>query len=223
LIAAESMIVSLLSMVKQRATGLFKVRPSLCQLNNLRHGLALARIDADAAPAAWQLAADVAQLRESWFTSPERDRTDRAKTLAARATPALREALWALGERSGPGEDDPGELRLGSPWSNVTLVPGDAERAQVAGTERLRLPSLRSARIAEVRWRAARPRVGLHPNVIALLTGADGRQEISEFRSARRELVRGYHEFLAEAGGGYAEIGLASAFSPGAATRERRT
>jgi hypothetical protein len=242
LIAAESMVVSLLSTVKQLSTGLVKVRPALCQLNNLRHALVLGRLVEDEAPVAWQLAADVTALRSGWFASPESDRLHRVRDVAARAVPALLEALWRLGEQGGAGghgvsgNEDTGSrngrdgaagVRLAPPWSNVTLVPSDLDPPApfsdsqtgshpVSATPRLRVPYLRSTRLAEIAWRAARPRVALHPNVLDLLAGNGGR-EVRDFRSSRDELVRGYRDWLATNGPGYAEIGLASPFLPATA------
>jgi hypothetical protein len=212
LLAAESIVVSLLSTVKQASTGLVKVRPTLCQLNNLRHALALARMSDEEAPAARQLAADVTELRSTWFASPERERAQLAREVAARAVPVLFETIWLLGERSGQGRNEPAEIRLGPPWSNVTLVSSKTDRNQLSGTPRLRVPRLRSARLAEIAWRTARPRIAVHPVVLALLAGTGDRRDVADFRSSRDELVRGYRNWLAKGGRGYSEIGLASAF-----------
>lgn len=212
LIAAESMVVSLLSTVKQLSTGLVKVRPALCQLNNLRHALALARLGPDTAPAAWQVAADVTALRDGWFEWPESDRLRLTRDVVAHAAPALLEALWKLGEQCEQAMNGDGEVRLAPPWSNVTLVPSNRSDP-VSGTPRLRVRYLRSARLAEVAWRAARPRIALHPSVLDLLAGRGGR-DVEDFRSSRDGLVRGYQDWLRTNGPGFAEIGLASPFLP---------
>jgi hypothetical protein len=78
---------------------------------------------------------------------------------------------------------------------------------------RLRLPHLRSARFAEFAWRAARPRVEIHPNVLDLLAGR-GEREVEDFRASRDELVSSYRDWLQTRGSGYAEIGFASPFLP---------
>jgi hypothetical protein len=219
LIAAESMVTALLSTVKQVSTGVVKVRPTLCQLNNLRHALALARIGEEEAEPAWKLAADVTALRNDWFSSPEDELLDRIRQIVAGAPAALVEALWALGDRSrnGGSASRRDVIRLAPPWSNVALVASDAMAAP-----RLRLPQLRSARFAEFAWRAARPRVEVHPGLLDLIAGRGGR-EVEDFRSARDELVRGYRDWLRTHGPGYAEIGLASAFlrttAPAGSTR----
>ena len=120
LIAAESLVVSLLTMVKQVSTGLVKVRPALCQLNNLRHALALGRLGEDEAPSAWQVAADVTALRNDWFASPDGDRLQRVRDVAARAVLALLEALWKLGEQSEPA------MNGGESQACAALVERDA-------------------------------------------------------------------------------------------------
>jgi hypothetical protein len=208
LIAAESMVTALLSTLKQVSTGVVKVRPTLCQLNNLRHALALARIGEAEAEPAWKLAADVTALRTDWFASPGHERLERVRQALFVAPGALVEALWVLGERSGnSGNADGSEaIRLAPPWSNITLAASDE-----MAIPRLRLPHLRSVRFAEFAWRAARPRVEIHPGVLGLLAGRGGR-EVEDFRSSRDELVRGYGAWLRTHGPGYAEIGLASPF-----------
>ena len=210
LVAAESIVTGLLSMLKQLSTGVVKVRPTLCQLNNLRHALALARIGEAEAEPAWRLAADVTALRNDWFASPEDELLERVRKALFVAPGALAEALWVLGERSGSaGNVNGGEaIRLAPPWSNVRLAASDE-----MAIPRLRLPHLRSARFAELAWRAARPRVEIHPNVLDLLAGR-GEREAEDFRASRDELVREYRDWLRTHGPGYAEIGLASPFLP---------
>jgi hypothetical protein len=211
LMGAESLVICLLRLVKQTSTGRVKVRQFLCELNNVRHGLTLARLGRSEAPAAWGVADDIARLRRAWFTSPESQGPDLIKDVAARAAPALLGALWALGEQTEPGNGTPREMKLGPPLSNVALVSSEIGSSPVRGTPRMHLPLTRGARISEIRWRAARPKVLLHPAVLALLTGR-GTPEHREFRLARDELVRGYRKFLATNGLGYSPIGLASPF-----------
>jgi hypothetical protein len=210
LIGAESLVICLLSVLKQVSTGLFKVRPSLCQLNNLRHALPLARLTDTDAPQAARLAKDVAMLRETWFKTAEHDRAELMRDVAARSIPALLDALWTLGERHARETSPQVEMPLGPPWSNVVLVASyDLRRA--GGVPRIHLPLVRSTRVAELRWRAAHPRVPLHPGLVELLAGA-GDTEQGQFRSSRDQLVRGYRDFLAEHGRGYAGIGFATPF-----------
>jgi hypothetical protein len=211
LIGAESLLASLLSTIKQVSTGLFKVRPSLCQLHTVRHALALARLDRSAAPAAWNLADEVEKLRSTWFTSWQRDRAELTRAVALDAAPALLEALAVLGVRTERAGEPPAEMRLGDPWSNVALVSAATGAGQVTGTPRLRVPIVRSARATELLWRTARPRIALHPGVLSLLAGT-GTEEQRAFRSTRNALVQSYRDFLAEYGRDYSGIGLASPF-----------
>jgi hypothetical protein len=214
LIAAESMLTALLSTVKQVSTGVVKVRPTLCQLNNLRHALSLARIGEAEAEQAWKLAADVTALRNEWFAAREDELLERVRQALLAAPGALIEALWVLGERSGNAGrvNGGGAVRLAPPWSNVTVATSEE-----MAIPRLRLPRLRSGRFGELVWRAARPRVEIHPGVLDLIAGRGGR-EVEDFRSSRDKLVRGYRDWLRTQGPGYAEIGLASAFLPTTAT-----
>jgi hypothetical protein len=197
-----------------------KVRPTLCQLNNLRHALALARIGRDEAPAAWKLAAEVTALRCDWFAPPEDATVDRALEVVSAAPDALVQALWRLGERTetpenAGGADAAAPIRLAPPWSSVTLVPSDGIDAP-----RLRIPHVYSARLAEFAWRAARPRIALHPNVLDLLAGRDG-PEVEQFRSSRDGIVRGYRDWIRASGPGYAELGLAAPFLPARSEKAR--
>jgi hypothetical protein len=80
----------------------------------------------------------------------------------------------------------------------------------VTNIPRGHLPFTGSRRVAELRWRIARPKLALPAPVFSLLTG--GHPQDGDFRRTRDELVRDYRVFLDEAGSGYAEIGLASPF-----------
>lgn len=213
LLGAESLVVCLLRTLKQVSTLRLKVRPSLCGLHSIRHGLALAGLTREDAVDAWRIADQVAALRASWFEWPEQRRDGTIKQLATQAVPALLEALWVLGERSEPA-GAPSELRLGSPWPNVMLVPAAAPQDGVAGTPRVRLPAIQSARASELRWRVARPKLPLHPAVLALLAGAS-QEDHRDFRSARAQLLERYRAFLEATGGAYSPLGLAMPFLPG--------
>ena len=57
----------------------------------------------------------------------------------------------------------------------------------------------------------------IHQNVFDLLAGRGG-PEVDDFRFSRDDLVRRYRDWLRTHGPGYAEIGLASAFVPTAAS-----
>jgi hypothetical protein len=209
LMGAESLMACLLRLVKQISTGRLKIRQFLCELNNVKHGLGLAGLDQRDVPSAWRVAEDVAMLRASWFSSPRPERAEAVRDLAARAAPALLQALAILGEKCEP-EQGPTRMRLRAPWSNVTLVARESSLNNVIDAPRMSFPFNRSARIAELRWRGARPEIPLHPGVLGLLAGSDRSQR--EFRTARDEIVRSYSRFLDVSGRGYSGIGLAMPF-----------
>jgi hypothetical protein len=210
LLGAESLMVCLLRVVKQLAVGRLKVRPTLCELNNVRHALRLARLDREDAPGAWRVADDVASLRQGWFESDEDQRGDLMRDVATRTAPALLQALWALGERTEPAGKASGRMALVPPWSNVALEASET-LTTIAVRSRLRLTRVPSSRLSELRWRVTRPKIPTHQAVLELL-GGSGRAEQSEFRSERDQLVRTYGEFLAANGRDYSGIGLAAPF-----------
>jgi hypothetical protein len=139
----------------------------------------------------------------------EGQHTEFIKDMAARALPAVLEALWALGERSEGANTPARAVKLRAPWSNVQLIPSESLQHRVPGTPRIAFP-LSSARMAELRWRGMRPRIPLHDGVLTLLTGASPKQ--SEFRAVRDEIVDVYRRFLETNGNGYSGIGLAIPF-----------
>jgi hypothetical protein len=210
LMGAESLVVCLLRVLKAISTGYLKVRALLCGLNNVRHGLALARLDQANAPLAWGVADDVSRLRHTWFTLSNDERTASVLKIAGDAPPALLEALWILGQRTSPQNGGARTFRLNPPWSNVTLVP--TRTLPGVNGKPPRLPLLRSARLSEMRWRAKRPVVPVHPGVLDLLWRLPtGHQR--DFRLARNELVRAYVDFFTSSGGSdYSPIGFASYF-----------
>jgi hypothetical protein len=210
LIAAESLVVSLLSVIKQTSTGVFKVRPTLCQLNNLRHVLPLTGLEDRGASEASQLVEDVTDARNRWFESSPPQRIGMARDLAGSAPHALREAIVELAGRIHQSGEIPNEKRLGPPWYNVRLrATGDEHDPWVTNVPRGRLPLTGSTRMAELRWRTSHPKISLPPTVLSLLSGGGPH---GDFRSTRHELVHQYRQFLDEAGTGYAELGLASPF-----------
>jgi hypothetical protein len=215
LIAAESLVVGLVRAVKQTTTGRLKVRSLLCELNNLRHALTLGRLGRTEGSEAWAVADDVAELRARWFELPDVERRRLVCDLAGRTAPALVGALGALGERVdlAPARR---ELRLGPPWSNVVLVADARATGEVRGAPRPGSRLARSARLSELRWRRARPRIPVHPGVLALLaSGGAESGERGAFRDQRDRVVRDYRAFLATQGRGYSGLGFASAFVEG--------
>ena len=214
LAGAESLVIMVLHLVKQIWTAQVKVRPLLCELHNLRHGLTLSGLGRDQAPDAWAVADEVGAVRDAWFRRPEcRSGHDAIEDLVRRSLPAVIEALDALaGSPQLETIDREPALRLQRPWSNVTLLP-----ARHTGTPPSRGPRLirqeagRLPRVAELWWRSRRAKVELPASVLALLVGADG-TEHAQFRAERARLVRAHRRFVESQGVGYSMIGFASPF-----------
>jgi hypothetical protein len=208
LIAAEALVVTALKLMKQASTGRVKVRPLLCELNNVGRDLFLARLPQEAAPDAWALAEKVTRLREGWWSDSPPERLSRLEEVLGRSQAALFEALRALAATVGcNGSTKP--LRLAAGWGNVTLVPGDRARPNEVFLSRL---TRHSRRLAEARWRWIRHEVATPPGIISLLAGNTDRR-FDGFRAGRNELARRYRIFV-RANPGYSGIGLAAVFIP---------
>lgn len=205
LIAAESLVIAVLKLAKQAAAGRVKVRPTLCELNNLRRDLTLARLERADAPEAWSLADHITQLREAWWSLSEPKRSSRFRALLDRSLPATAEALRALSARwHGRGQNR--HLRLCGVWNNVILEAGDPV---VAWKPDLLTPATaRSARLAEAFWRLSARKIAVPESVISLLECSPGYEEV---RAQRNEILRRQVEFL-ETTQSYSAIGFAGVF-----------
>jgi hypothetical protein len=208
LIAVEAITVSALKLVKQAAMGLVKVRPFLCELNNLRRDLALARVDRTEAPKAWRLADDVTRVRSAWWTLSSSERDSAVRSLLRQAPTALAEALASFGSRDSRIAAPP--MRLSDSWSNVTLVPGDLEFAPVSRSSSV---CGSSRRFAEARWRLRPRKVAVPPPALSLLSDA-GATCGEGFRAEREGVVRHARDFVRRAGS-YSAVGTASVFLQG--------
>jgi hypothetical protein len=205
LLAAESLTLNLLRVVKAVRTGRVKVRSALCELHSVRHGLSLAGLCQENAPRAFALAGEVAELRREWFEAPEEARERRIGELVATAEPALREALAALGGAPRPAEP----LKLAAAWSAVTLRPSqEAGAPEPAAPSRFGFLLARSPRLAEARWRAGSHDVEIREQVLALLRG----DVEPDFHARRTEVARRYARFAETQAPGFSTIGLAAAF-----------
>lgn len=205
LIAVESLVIAVLKLVKQAAAGRVKVRPTLCELNNLRRDLSLARLDRVDAPEAWSLADEVTRLREEWWSLPASARSSRFRALLDRSLPATAEALRALSARLNGGGGSR-QFRLYGVWSNVTLEAGEPAAAWKPG--RLSRATAHSARLAEALWRWSPRKVAVPGSVISLLERSPGYEEV---RAERKDILRRYAEFLATTES-YSGIGAAGVF-----------
>lgn len=207
LIATEGLVLSLLRALKGISTNRVKVRSTLCELHNVRHGLALARLEEQAAPRAWALTREVGELRRTWFDDGgPRPREAAFRDLLGRVLPALGEALAAIAQKVGDGACGGGSLALGGAWSNVTLTGAAGPWAPTAPSVRLRALTARSRRASEARWRLLRPETAVPAAVLCLLRGDDPAH--GAFRARREEIVRAYRRFIAACEPGYSTIGL---------------
>lgn len=205
-LAAEALVVAHLKLSKAAITGRVKVRPFLCELNNLGRNLAFADLDRAAAPEAWTIADVVSDLRHRWWTVAQPERRLAVADVVARARRMLPRVLTLLAERHrNHACPAPRALALGSPWANVTLDPRpEGAREPCAGMRFTRW----SRRLGEARWRMLSRHVPVPPPLVCLLQGGGGR---AGFDAERRHLVSRYVQF---AGGnsGYSLIGDAGIF-----------
>jgi hypothetical protein len=205
-IAVESLLVVLLNLVKQVTVGRVKVRPTLCQLNNLRRDLKLARLDRTDAPEAWNLAEQVTRLREEWWRLPPSDRPSCFRALIKPSLAGTTEALRALSTRMNGGGRHR-HLRLFGVWNNVTLEAGEPPREWKPNL--LWPATAHSARLAEGVWRWSQRKVPVPGGVISIVDRSTGYEELQAEREA---IVQRYVEVLATREG-YAAIGAAGVFA----------
>jgi hypothetical protein len=209
LIATESLVVLTLKLLKQAASGRVKVRPTLCELHNLRHDLRLAGIAHSDAPEAWALTERVASLRSSWWSLRDGERRAMFLSLFADSWRAASESFQAVSQGHPNGRGRVSRLPLSAAWDNVVLVPRSVPDSWPAG--RLSGVVARSARAAEALWRARRHELGVPAPVLSLIL--DEQAEMRALRDERRRIVRRYRDFLGRTRG-YSGIGLAAVFEP---------
>lgn len=203
LLAAESLLLNLVRSVKKAVTGRVKVRSTLCEMNSIRHGAALAGQEPPA------LARRVVALREEWFALDPQAQRRRMAELLAEAPATLHAALAGI-EAGGPA---PAQLAMGPPWANVRLVPADGP-FRMPATMRLRsLAGRAGRRPAEAAWRLGRVRLPLPPGALAVLAQAAAPAPGS-FEAHRREVAARYREFLSAQPADYAAIGMAQLIRP---------
>jgi hypothetical protein len=206
LIAAEGLVIALLKLVKQAHVGRVKVRPVLCELNNLRRNLTLARLERADASAAWSLADQVTRLREEWWSLPQSERLVRFCALIDRSLPATAEALRALcATLNGGGRNR--HLRLSGVWSNVTLEAGEPPAALRPSP--LWPATAYSGRLAEALWRWPQRKIAVPSEVISLLESSPGHEEV---QAERREIIQRFLGFLATTED-YSALGAAGVFT----------
>lgn len=202
-LATEGTVALLLVLVRQALVGRVRVRSTLCALHALRHDLALAGCEHIDAPASFELAEEVTDIRATWFEQSQPP-VSRLREVLAHALPAIAETLVAIERRLGPPTAEPRALPLGGGWANVRLVAGDGIAVRPRPMSSLdRLP----ARLAQLAWRSRSWELTVPRAVLAVVAGDAG---ISD---ERKDVVRRYREFLRRTGGGYSAIGFATTFA----------
>jgi hypothetical protein len=206
LLATEALVVTALKLVKQNFVAHVKVRPLLCELNNLARDLNLARVERSDAPRAWALADYVRRVREEWWELPHGERGRRVERLLSLAIPSVAEALQSLSAALDVGVRD-APLRLNGAWRNVWLVPGELDSRRP-----LRKISIfeRSRQLSEAQWQWMPRRVGVPSPILSFLNGAGG-HSFDEFHIERQRVVRRYRNFLRRSPG-YSSLGTAHVF-----------
>jgi hypothetical protein len=202
LLAAEALVVMSLKLAKQSVTGRVKIRPLLCELNNLKLDLELAQLQRAEASAAWALVDDVAQLRAEWWQLEDKQQRSRMQALLGRAPQGLAAALAALAKGLEEGQVVT-PIPLNAEWSNVRLVPGSVQNGRRFGAGVIG----RSRRLGEARWRWMTRWFEIPIPVLRLLSDPL-RLEYQEFRLKRADLVRSHAEHLLS-NPGYSAVGLA--------------
>jgi hypothetical protein len=214
LLAAESLLLNLLRVLKSMVTGRLKVRATLCQLHTVRYGLRLAGVDRSEAGLAWALTDEIRLIRSTWFTASDRgDHEQRLRNAMARALPAIVQALDALASRLPVAASGvAGRLRLGDSWSNITLMPADRRPTPIPelGGRFSGVLASRSSKAAEARWRVKRYNVLLPPEVLLILSGA-GPSDCAVIWERRVRVLARYAEFLSVQPRGYSSIALGPA------------
>jgi hypothetical protein len=210
LLAVEGLVVGLLKVHKQRSMGRIKARPFLCEIHALRTSLELGEVSRSMAPSAWQLLDDVAETRRTWMSEQPALAT-RIRAIAERAPTALTKALNEIRLPAGGAATEP--LRIGPPWGNVTLVPGQAEEVADVATPVTPRLTPRSRRLAELRWRLLRHDLAVPSETLKWLHEPDDR-ELRAVRAERGRIVHRYAQFIDACGEGWSSIGFTGPFLP---------
>jgi hypothetical protein len=205
LLAAEALVVISLKLAKQVVTGRVKVRPLLCELNNLKRDLELGGLQRGDAGHAWALADEIGFLRNEWWKLEDSEQRSRMQSLFEGAPLALGDALAGLARQLDEG-DVVTEMALAAEWSNVTLVPGIGRNGRPVGSTAVG----RSRRLGEARWQLISRRFQVPEAVLRLLSSPPP-SEYEEFRLRRADLVRRHSEHLIS-NPAYSSIGFARVY-----------
>jgi hypothetical protein len=203
----EGLVVSRLKLAKQLFTGRIKVRPFLCELHNVRHGLRLTGISEAVAPRAWTLTTEILAVRDHWWKTADQERDRRVIELASLAPLAIDEALAAFSALSSRAATA-SPMRLSVEWDNVTLTSQPVEKASF---ELASLFGRVSRKAAELIWRHERHELALPNAVVSLLSAATTAAD--EVLAERLAVVRRYAAFMDTQDTGWSSIGLARIFT----------
>ena len=218
MLGTEGLIVGLLKLCKQLLVGRIKVRALLCGLHALRHSLELAQLTEVETPDAWRMIKEVDAIRRSWFDeglAGAGERAERIRRLACAAQPAIFGALAQIAPDPHTGGSSPEPRRLGSPWSNVELVP-DCREAPAGATVQASWVaplSSRSRRAGELLWRSRHRRVPIASGALATLNRPRN-QAIADLYEERAHIVSRYTGLLSNSPGAWSGIGFAQSFLP---------
>jgi hypothetical protein len=207
LLAAEALVVIRLKLAKQELTGRIKVRPTLCELHNVRLDLQLAGVGRADAAQAWALADAVQDLRQSWWSLDDAARDVGVRTVVGEAPAALDDALAAVAAQQ-PAAPEADPLTMGGAWRNVRLVAND--RPSASASRALTWLVAKDRRAGEARWRMAPRELSVPPGVLRLLAGPV-HEDQRDYRRDRDALVRRHVAYL-EGFPGFAGLAMSTVF-----------
>jgi hypothetical protein len=186
-LAAEALTLSYIKLHKLAVSGRVKVRPLLCELNNVGRDLDLARLPRSKAVEARLLAGQVHALRQDWWRLSHSARIEGIRSLLDRAPAAMSSALTAIAEQHANGVTGRA-LSLRPPWAGVILAPG--EQTTVEDSSSVAQLLSRFPKVGEARWRAGHRRIAIPPGISGLLSGDVPSER--DFPDERAKLVARY-------------------------------
>lgn len=206
LLGIEGLVTLRLKLEKQAVARRIKVRPLLCELNNLRHCLRLVGLDEQAVAGAWKLSRFTTDVRQTWWDRPPDVRKSTVMEVFFAAPQEIDAALSAI-RLADPDERETRSFRLRGPWANVALTPVKPPRDS---RRTPRSVSRLSRRAAELYWRSRRRDLYMPAAIVSALH--DLRYGSGTFADRRVRVAR-YQEFIRLAGRGWSHLGVAEVFA----------
>jgi len=206
LLGIEGLVTLRLKLEKQAVTRRIKVRPLLCELNNLRHCLRLVGLDEQSAARAWELSRATTDVRRTWWDRAPDVREATAVELFVAAPVEIDAALGAI-LPADPDDSETRSLHLRGPWANVVLT------AEKPARDSRRVPrsiSRLSTRAAELIWRSRHRDLYVPAAIISALHSV--RHGSGTFADRRARVAR-YQGFTGGAGSGWSHLGVAEVFA----------